>query len=44
MALANGFCVDDENLKCMLEPIYGLLKYEINEKKENEDGQVSGNA
>ena len=44
MTLANGFCVDDENLKCMLEPIYGLLKYEINAKKENEDGQVSGNA
>jgi type I restriction-modification system DNA methylase subunit len=44
MTLANGFCVDDENLKCMLEPMYGLLKYEINAKKENEDGQVSGNA
>ena len=44
MTLANGFCVDDENLKCMLEPIYGFLKYEINAKKENEDGQVSGNA
>lgn len=45
MTLANGFCVDDENLKCMLEPMYGLLKYGINAKKEeNEDGQVQGNA
>ena len=45
MTLSNGFCVDDENLKCMLEPMYGLLKYGINAKKEeNEDGQVQGNA
>ena len=44
MTLANGFCLDDENPKCMLEPMYGLLKYGISDKKENEDGQVQGNA
>ena len=45
MTLANGFCVDDENLKCMMDPMYELLKYRMkNDKKENEDGQVQGNA
>jgi len=40
MTFAEGFCVDDGSLKCMLEPRYGLLKYGINAKKENEDGRV----
>ena len=45
MTLANGFCVDDENLKCMMDPMYELLKYRMkNDKEENEDGQVQGNA
>lgn len=44
MTLANGFCLDDEKLKCMLEPMYELLKYRMRNDKENEDGQVQGNA
>lgn len=33
MAFAEDFCVDDRNLKCMLEPMYGLLKYGINARR-----------
>ena len=35
---ADCFCVDDENLKCMLEPMYELLKYGMRNDKENENG------
>ena len=38
MTLANGFCLDDEKLKCMLEPMYELLKYRMRNDKENENG------
>ena len=40
MTLANGFCVDDENLKCMMDPMYGFFKYGIKDKKEPENGYV----
>lgn len=44
MTLANGFCLDDENLKCMMNPMYEFLKYRINDKKEKENEQVQRNA
>ena len=44
LTIANAFCIDDENLKCMMEPMYEFLKYRLKDNKEVNDGQVQGNA
>ena len=44
MTLANGFCVDDEELKCSMNPVYELLRYGLKTDSENEEQAVQTNA
>lgn len=40
MTLTNGFCLDDENLKCMINPMYELSKYRMKDDNVVEHGQI----